>query len=248
LEGILGSPAAYPLRTTSNWKEQKLQPTHFHSEKQVVLGPKAVHCCGYKRYEIFPMMPSRSVATTSFLALLLSPLATVSANSFNRYAGYMPTTKVTDEAALDLDQHDFNLELSERRIKEGLVMYTQGGHSGSYAILSISNAPAGSEDTYLKGTEVIGRSSFDEVVRGTLRKDVTLDSQDEVNLIEVLYDVNGTQSNYVGCQVGGLSTLERANRDGCTWACNVCQVVMCAPPNATRNAFSVSHDFHLPSF
>jgi hypothetical protein len=48
---------------------------------------------------------------------------------YDRYAGYLPSTRVTDEAALDLDQQELNAVLS----------YSQGGHAGSYARLTLTN-------------------------------------------------------------------------------------------------------------
>jgi hypothetical protein len=165
------------------------------------------------------MMPRRFNCCLLWLASVACPLAANAAViEYSRYAGYLPSTRVTDEAALDLDQREFNLVLSERRIKEGLIMYKQGGHAGSYARLTLTNVGSQEDgEVLLAGAKVTGNSSFSEPVNGVLKQDVTLSSAvGDVNVLEVVYPVNNTQANHVECQVGGLNAIARANRDGCT--------------------------------
>jgi hypothetical protein len=163
------------------------------------------------------MMPRRFSCCLLWLAVACPLAANAAVVEYNRYAGYLPSTRVTDEAALDLDQREFNLELSERRIKEGFIMYKQGGHAGSYARLTLTNVGSQDGEVLLAGAKITGNSSFSEPVSGVLKEDVTLSSATgDVNVLEVVYPVNNTQANYVECQVGGLNALARASRDGCT--------------------------------
>jgi hypothetical protein len=138
---------------------------------------------------------------------------------YDRYAGgYVPSTRVTDEAALDLDQRDANLVLSQGRIIEGYIMYRQGGHAGSYARLTLTNLALQYDgEVLLAGETITGESSFSEPITGFLKENVQLSSADgRVNVLEVVYPVKTTQTEHVECQVGGLIAIARANRDGCT--------------------------------
>lgn len=158
------------------------------------------------------MMPSRSL---SLLVLLAVPFV----SAFDRYAGYAPTTLITDYAAIDLDQEEFNLQLAERRVEMAMNIYEQGGHSGSYALLNITDGTKGV--TYPAGTVVKGFAAVNETVTGTLLEAVTFAGS--VAQVKVLYDVGEEQLYYVDCQVGGLWTVNRANRDGCK--CILCVIV-----------------------
>ena len=84
----------------------------------------------------------------------------------DRYEGYLPTTNITDIAAIDLDQEQFNIQISDLKIENAMNVYRLGGNSGSYATMNIKDAP--SSTTYPAGTVVQGMSEFDEIVNGTL--------------------------------------------------------------------------------
>jgi hypothetical protein len=134
--------------------------------------------------------------------------------------GIWPSTRVTDEAALDLDQQELNAVLSEDRIGTGFILYSQGGHAGSYARLTLTNIALQDDgDVLWAGTTTIaGNSSFSESIIGTLKENVTLSlASRHVNVLEVLYPVQNTRTDDHGeCHVGGLNAIARANRDGCT--------------------------------
>ena len=157
------------------------------------------------------MMLSRSLTS---LLLIVSPFAS---DAFDRYAGYMPTNLITDYAAIDLDQEEFNLQLADRRVEYALKIYELGGHSGSYAILNITNATSG--ESYPVGTVVKGLSSAEQIVNGTLLEAVKFSGSSAQ--VKVLYDVGETQLYYLDCQVGGLWTVGRADRDGCKFVVTV---------------------------
>jgi hypothetical protein len=149
------------------------------------------------------------------ILLLSSIVASVNAEVYDRYAGYEPTTSITDYAAIDLDQEILNEETGERILENAWQVYENGGHSGSYAELTISNTTAGAD--YPPGTIVRGKNSFDEVVNGTLLERAQWKAGATSNpTIKVLYDVLPLQSEYSDCQVGGLYTFSAAERGGCT--------------------------------
>ena len=64
--------------------------------------------------------------------ILLSSVAVVVVNaeatsrrlSFGLYAGYSPLTQITDIAAIDLDQYDFNEQLVQRKLNNALHVYS----------------------------------------------------------------------------------------------------------------------------
>jgi hypothetical protein len=119
---------------------------------------------------------------------------------------------ITDYAAIDLDQEEFNWQLADRRVEMALNIYQYGGHSGSYAVLNITNGSRGV--SYPVGTVVRGVSSALDLVNGTLLEAVTFTGS-AAQEVKVLYNVGPEQIDYVDCQVGGLWTVNRANRNGC---------------------------------
>ena len=149
------------------------------------------------------------------LLLLSSIVATANAEVYDRYAGYEPTTSITDYAAIDLDQEILNEETGERILENAWQVYVNGGHSGSYAELKISNTSVAGD--YPVDTIVHGRNSFAEAVNGTLLEAAIWSKGASSPTIKVLYDVIPLQSGYSDCQVGGLYTFAAADRGGCTY-------------------------------
>ena len=168
-------------------------------------------------------------------ALLLSMVTA----DFDRYAGYLPTTSVTDLAALDLDQEVFNVELTDRHIDKALFVYEEGGHSGSYAKLTLTNLgqPAAS---YPIGTQVYGKNDAGEQVVGELRTAVSW-GEDTVlaKVINVFYKVSDKQENHVGCQVGGLWRESDGVLKGCFSDQGNATTVRLVRPNEGENLGSV---------
>jgi hypothetical protein len=133
---------------------------------------------------------------------------------FNYYAGYLPVHSITDLAALDLDQYAINIELLDRKLLEAYHIYREGGHSGSYATLTLSNADRVAGD-YEVETIVYGVNSRGENIIGYLR-DAAIWTADELNpIINVTYPVGDRQATYSNCTVGGLWRITDADRDGC---------------------------------
>jgi hypothetical protein len=177
-----------------------------------------------------------------------SPTTTTSVNEpqvlgFDRYAGYMPTTQITDIAAIDLDKLDFNVQLQELKVNYAMSVYTQGGHSGNYAVLKLNNL-SNTEATYLAGSRVIGVASNLGSVTGTLMADVILTATTLEQHITVRYDTFDTQSTYVNCQVGGLFTFQMATLGGCKFflPCRSCPHSQ-SPHSFTRDLRRLSLNF-----
>ena len=149
------------------------------------------------------------------LVLLSSFVSGANAEVYDRYAGYEPTTSITDYAAIDLDQEILNEETGERILQNAWEIYVNGGHSGSYAVLNITNTSVAGD--YPIGTIVRGWNSFAEVVNGSLLEAANWKIGASSPTIKVLYDVIPLQSGYSDCQVGGLYTFAAADRGGCTY-------------------------------
>ena len=150
------------------------------------------------------------------LLLLSSIVASVNAEVYDRYAGYEPTTSITDYAAIDLDQEILNEETGERILENAWKVYVEGGHSGSYAELTITNTTIHRD--YPAGTIVRGMNAFKNFVNGTLMEEAKWNKDSITATIKVLYDVIPLQSEYSDCQVGGLYTFAAAERSGCTYS------------------------------
>lgn len=152
----------------------------------------------------------------TLLLFLSSIMASVRAEVYDRYAGYEPTTSITDYAAIDLDQEFLNQETGNLTLETAWWVYVEGGHSGSYADITLTNiTEAGNLP---KGTIVRGLNTFNEVVNGTLLEDVYWKDDGTATVaIKVLYDVLPLQSEYSDCQVGGLYKFQAAERQGCTF-------------------------------
>ena len=155
----------------------------------------------------------------TLLLFLSSAVASVNADVvYDRYGGYEPTTSITDYAAIDLDQEilneEINQEMGNRTLENAWWVYVEGGHSGSYADITISNITEAGN--FSKGTIVRGLNSFQDVVNGTLLENVSWkDDGASSAAIKVLYDVLPLQSEYSDCQVGGLYRFQAAERQGC---------------------------------
>jgi hypothetical protein len=148
------------------------------------------------------------------LSLFLLSTTAKATSSYNRYAGYLPTHQITDQASIDLDQEVFNAQLSNRNINAAYEIYVQGGHSGSYAVLTV-RAGAHSGKTLVAGSAVTGVTNTGTAVQGTLRSNITISPNVADIAIEVIYNTGDNQANYVGCQVGGLTVVQQANLAGC---------------------------------
>ena len=147
----------------------------------------------------------------SFSLLLL--LAAQARANFDRYAGYLPVTQITDKAAIDLDQLEFNELLYNREINLAKKVYEKGGHSGAYAELTLEDM--GDAASYPAGTGVFGPNKDGNIVFGNLMEDVSWSASDTEALVKVVYKTEDRQAVYTDCQVGGLTEIQKANKDGC---------------------------------
>lgn len=133
-----------------------------------------------------------------------------------RMMGYTPDTQVTDQAAIDLDQMILNEQVSKRKIGHAKSVYEHGGHSFSYALLTLENLDEG--NTFEEGTYVLGVTSNDPPVdvSGRLMERISwTDANADPVIAKVQYDTSDVQGDYVNCQVGGLHSFGEANLKGC---------------------------------
>jgi hypothetical protein len=86
-------------------------------------------------------------------------------------------------------------------------VYKQGGHSKSYARITLVNPLA---NAALAGSEVVGQSVGGDDVQGTVMNEAEAGDTE----IEVQYATTAIQDNYVTCQVGGLP---EPNMEGCKY-------------------------------
>jgi len=126
---------------------------------------------------------------------------------YEKIAGYEPKSQVTDHNAIDLDQASMETQIgkvTEDGFTAALKIFTEGGHSKSYAQITLTNSP----------TSVISRKTPMSVTFG----DVTISGKayaDSVGaILKFQYATIDDQAKYVSCQVGGLPADEQ-NLKGC---------------------------------
>lgn len=147
--------------------------------------------------------------------LLLAAGAQEEEQQFDRYAGYLPKSSITDQAAIDLDQLSINQQFFPLTLENARNVYRKGGYSGSFAMLTLVNLPNDEVISYPAGTKVLGQSDFGDEVVGFLQNAVTWNISDVDAAVNVTYQVMDRQKDYVNCQLGGLTRLGEANREGC---------------------------------
>jgi hypothetical protein len=112
--------------------------------------------------------------------------------------------------SIDLDQQAMEVALgayTDTGFKAARLIYEKGGHSRSYAVVTLDAAPDG---TPLKETKVTGKTASGDTVDGTLLADYVAGSLS----LSVLYDTASTEK----CQVGGLAVADRVTK-GCASSC-----------------------------
>lgn len=120
-------------------------------------------------------------------------------------AGYQPKTVVTDYAAIDQDQASIVDEL-ERESDEGFenakAIYELGGHSKSYASITLGETPKGD---VIGGTMFTGRDSVGEIV--VAKSYLT----QQTNVVDLLYETadDGFGGTYPECRVGALPRINK---------------------------------------
>jgi hypothetical protein len=115
---------------------------------------------------------------------------------------------VFGQNALDLDQKAMEIELDTITIAgfdNARNIYKEGGHSKSYAVLSLTTALSSSVS---EGTSITGSNNMGDVVTGEAYVEATSGSRE----LQFRYGISSNQVSYSGCQVGGLS---ETNTAGC---------------------------------
>merc|ERR1712032_1066996 len=130
--------------------------------------------------------------------------------SYQAIAGYEPTPRVTDHAAIDLDM-DIILQTLGTEFNDAFDIvagiYSQGGNSKSYAKLTL-NQPV--TQVIEKGTNVQGGNGNNEVVLGKVLEKVNIVD----SVLKFQYETSDNQKNYVKCRVGALP-VENQDTRGC---------------------------------
>ena len=158
--------------------------------------------------------------------------------NYDVLAGYEPSTLVTNQAAIDLDQAEMEYQLSHHELDKFRYVYEQGGHSSSIARLTLTGVVAMDDDEeddgsdknekklllpppvyeIPKNTEVIGWTKDKQLITGQLYEPLKPWKEGEnTATILVEYKSNLEQSNYLQCQVGGLAYTDSTNVDGCKY-------------------------------
>ena len=121
--------------------------------------------------------------------------------AYERIAGYLPRSLVTDHNAIDLDQAAMEVQLALKTatgFTNGKNIYTQGGNSKSYAEFTVPALASG----VAAGTLVKAMGVGGFLVTGTVKSAAAAGA----TTLQVLYAVSNTQSTYVQCRVGGMAS------------------------------------------
>mmetsp|Transcript_42646 Transcript_42646/g.89488 ORF Transcript_42646/g.89488 Transcript_42646/m.89488 type:complete len:385 (+) Transcript_42646:275-1429(+) len=147
--------------------------------------------------------------------------------SYEKVAGYSPLTQVTDHCAIDLDQKAIEEQIgiqTEESFDNARRIYNEGGHSDSYAELTLTNPL---DMSLRKGEPIIGISNAGGEVYGSAYASYEMGS----TVIRLKYATTDVQESYVSCQVGGLI---ETNLEGC--------LVATGDINIGGSAYSYSYD------
>jgi hypothetical protein len=152
----------------------------------------------------------------SFQLLLLTLLGYYGL-AYEWIAGYEPFTRVTDHAAIDLDQQKIDELLKLGSIESVKSIYEKGAYSQSIARMKILNTGNLPETVLPSGTQVMGRSTSGNLVFGHVLQDLSFNSSSSEDVeILVQYPAN-SKANELNCRVGGLVSINSATRSGCKY-------------------------------
>jgi len=132
-------------------------------------------------------------------------------------AEYEPRSQITDYAAIDMDQKAIQERAGLADFNRALRVYQEGGHSGSYARVTLLNPRENLK--YAMGTGVAGTAERGFEVFAELLDDIEWASPDSVQ-VNIKYSVSDEQSHHVDCMVGALYTFEGGYRNGCKFVFN----------------------------
>jgi len=128
--------------------------------------------------------------------------------SYEEIVQYAPSTQVTDQCAIDLDQADIFTQLSLDTVdsfERARKIYNEGGHSKNYAYITLNK---GIETGVTEGDTFLARNKEGGQVSGTAYEDYAAGTM----YIKFRYTTTDTQESYVECQVGALA---KPNLKGC---------------------------------
>jgi hypothetical protein len=143
----------------------------------------------------------------------------------DRIAGYMPTTDVTDQLMLDLDQYNIEEQVIQLKINVAKHVYEHGGHSVSYAVLKLI-APSNTTYAVENGASVWAYNKAGLSIKGTLQDDLFWDisPSNQTFNISVLYDKD---QGYEHCQSGALYLFKAAALNNCKLGCPMLFFLTC---------------------
>ena len=130
--------------------------------------------------------------------------------AYERIAGYLPRSKVTDHNAVDLDQAAMESQLGltgGANYVTATAIYTNGGNSKSYARFTVPGTDTNGNPVPAipSGTAVLGMSTNGVPINGVTKSAISASA----TTIDVYYATNTVQANYNGgCQVGSLVTAQ----------------------------------------
>jgi hypothetical protein len=131
-----------------------------------------------------------------------------------RIFGYLPTSDVSDELMLDLDQYNIEEQLMQRKIDIAKRIYEEGGHSSPMAVLNLT-MPDGIF-AFDEGSTVwaqnVGAHKNPMEVQAILNSPIVTDGTTTAYSISVTYD---RSQDYEPCQVGALYLMSKAALDNC---------------------------------
>jgi len=128
--------------------------------------------------------------------------------SYADVVGYAPSSQVTDQCAIDLDQEDIFTQLTLDTVnsfERARKIYQEGGHSKSYAYITLTK---GLESGVQEGDKLLGRNVEGDQVSGTAYENYAAG----VKVVKFRYTTTDIPESYVECQVGALA---KPNLTGC---------------------------------
>lgn len=149
--------------------------------------------------------------------LILSALA-IRGSAFEWIAGYEPYTRVSDHAAIDLDQQTIDGLLKLGSIESVKGIYENGGYSQSIAKLQILNSVNLTGTTVPSGTQVMGRSTSGIQIFALLMHDLSFSSNSSEELEALVQYPSKSLANELNCRMGGLISINSEAKSGCKFS------------------------------
>jgi hypothetical protein len=157
------------------------------------------------------------VLVVSLTFAMLAILPTLALGSFEAIYNYIPNSKVTPHNAIDLDQAQIETALGLTTVDYTTAknMYQSGGHSKSYAAVSVASAaaniPAFTTAAACSGTDASGNA-----VTGMSLKSAAsaATSGNAAGPYKCIYPTSTTQATFCTCMVGAIPSASQVTT-GC---------------------------------